>query len=103
MEEVELQKETKEDLILRELDKINRRFDGFDNKLTEMYIVNERIKKEASFKRTYTPVPIYGAKHISHSSYYDNKVEFDDDNSASESMLSNEPVKQKSYSCCTII
>lgn len=47
-------------VILRELDKIVRRLDTIDDKVTAIHAVNERIKKEASFRRTYRDVPLYG-------------------------------------------
>lgn len=40
--------------------------DEIDNKVTEIHTVHERIKKESTFKRTYTSVPLYGAKYYSH-------------------------------------
>lgn len=57
-------------LLITELDKLNRRLDTIENKVNDIHATHERIKKEASFKRSYRETPLYGASHYSLSDFH---------------------------------
>lgn len=90
-------------LLLREIEKLNRRLDTMDDKLSGICVVNERIKSEATFKRTYTQTPLYGAKHLSPTDYGGDSTEEDDDES--DHMVADPMMKnlKKSHNCCCVI
>lgn len=73
-----------------------------EDKVNAMYAVNERIKKEASFRRTYRDVPLYSA--VGHNSIGNMVVEDDDEDESVEDeeeegvMIGDTPVKRN---CCT--
>lgn len=92
-------------VVLTELGKLNKRLDTIDDKVTEIHVVNERIKKEANFRRTYSKVPLYGAKHITHTDYNEDSSSSGSDTDEGiidQNMLRNRPVGKKD-NCCSII
>ena len=88
------------DLYLREFDKLHRRLDAIENKLTDICVVNDRIKKEAAFKRTYSQTHLYGAKHFAMSDY--NSGDSDNDSNEIIEDEEMEPVIKRRCVCCII-
>lgn len=87
---MEREEESVIDLVRLEFDKLNRRFDAIENKVSDIHATHERIKKEAAFKRQYTETPLYGAKHLSLVDY--DQIEEDSDRLDDKKMII----------CCTI-
>lgn len=51
------QDESVSNVVRDAFDKLNRRFDSIENKVSDIHATHERIKKEASFKRQYSEIP----------------------------------------------
>ena len=87
-----------------EFDKLNRRFDSIENKVSDIHATHERIKKEAAFKRQYSEIPpLYGAKHLSLTDY--DKIEVEDDDSGDDDGLTpmnKTTCRRRCCCCCTI-
>ena len=103
--------DTSNTVVLRELDKIMRRFDSLEDKVNAMYAVNERIRKEASFRRTYRDVPLYSA--VDHDNIGNMVVADDDEDESVEDeeeeegmVIRDTPTKRNCFTqmsgCCII-
>lgn len=103
-------------VVLVELDKIVRRLDSIDDKVSAIHAVNERIKKEASFRRKYRDVPLYNNTTTDGLSSHETNLIVDDDDEEDDEedvqddeddgIVLAQPIRRKSKcrycSCCSI-